>query len=64
MVDLVNGEYRYSEKISIDHFSDIEELKNAIREKLHKFKNLGGDFCQIQCEGGFVSLIWNCSKSS
>ena len=62
MVDLVNKKYRYNEKIYIDHFSNSEDLKKVIREKLHKLKNMGCDFCQIRCEGDFVSLTWNCKN--
>jgi hypothetical protein len=62
MVGRIDKAYRYHEKISIDHFSDMEELKKVIREKLVQFKNRGCDFCQIRCEGGFLSLTWSCKN--
>jgi hypothetical protein len=44
------------EKISIERFKKIEELKSRIRQSITDHQNYRGKICQISQEGSFISL--------
>ena len=44
------------EKISIDRFKSIEELKSKIRQSITDHQNFSDKICQISQEGSFISL--------
>jgi len=44
------------EKISIERFKSIEELKSRIRQSITDHQSFSDKICQISQEGSFISL--------